>query len=74
MTCFPGSLHGGVDLAVTSEFRRHVVLEVNAFGDLLPGVLHGGRDTYAAQIAAVTGGARSFAETAAATLALEAVR
>jgi hypothetical protein len=53
--CFPGSLHAGVDLAVTPDFRRHAVLEVNAFGDLLPGVLHEGRDTYAAQIAAVVG-------------------
>ena len=55
MARFPGSLHGGVDLAVTSGFRRHAVLEVNAFGDLLPGVLFEGRDTYAAQIAAVAG-------------------
>lgn len=53
--CFPDSLHGGVDLAITADFRRHAVLEVNAFGDLLPGVLHEGRDTYAAQVAAVVG-------------------
>jgi hypothetical protein len=73
MACFPVSLHGGVDLAVTSEFRRHVVLEVNAFGDLLPGVLHGGLDTYAAQIAAVRGGIQSCVETAGAMPVMEAV-
>jgi hypothetical protein len=53
--CFPGSLHGGVDLLISSDFRRHAVLEVNAFGDLLPGVTCDGVDTYAAEIAAVTG-------------------
>jgi hypothetical protein len=52
--CFPGSLHGGVDLLVSSNFRRHAVLEVNAFGDLLPGVTCDGLDTYAAEIAALT--------------------
>ena len=60
MACFPDSLHGGVDLAITADFRHHAVLEVNAFGDLLPGVLHDGHDTYAAQVAAVVGaGARA---------------
>jgi glutathione synthase/RimK-type ligase-like ATP-grasp enzyme len=52
--CFPRSLHGGVDLLVSSDFRRHAVLEVNAFGDLLPGVMYDGVDTYSAEIAAVT--------------------
>jgi hypothetical protein len=51
MRCFPGSLHGGVDLLVTSDFRRHAILEVNAFGDLLPGVLSEGLGTYEAEIA-----------------------
>ena len=37
--CFPGSLHVGVDLMVSSDWRRHAVAEVNAFGDLLPGLL-----------------------------------
>lgn len=53
MGCFPRSLHGGVDLLVASDFRRHAVLEVNAFGDLLPGVFYDGMDTYGAEIAAV---------------------
>jgi len=52
---FPGSLHAGVDVLFTPGFRRHAVLEVNAFGDLLPGVLCEGQDTYAAEIAAMLG-------------------
>src|SRR5262249_45914802 len=47
---FPGSLHVGVDLLVAPGFRRHAVLEGNAFGDLLPGVLSEGVDTYEAEI------------------------
>jgi hypothetical protein len=49
---FSGSLYAGVDLMFTPGFRRHAVLEVNAFGDLLPGVLDRGQDTYTAEIAA----------------------
>ncbi|MFI5937675.1 STM4014 family protein [Actinoplanes sp. NPDC051494] len=49
--CFPGSLHVGVDLMFGTGWRRHAVAEVNAFGDLLPGVLAGGLDTYATQVA-----------------------
>jgi hypothetical protein len=55
MRCFPDSLHGGIDLLVSGDFRRHAVLEVNAFGDLLPGVTCDGRATYGAQIEAVIG-------------------
>src|SRR5689334_21641541 len=51
--CFPGSLHVGVDLMFSSDWTRHAVAEVNAFGDLLPGLLVDGRDTYSTQIAAV---------------------
>jgi hypothetical protein len=51
---FPGCQYVGVDLAVLPGYRRHVVLEVNAFGDLLPGVLDGaGRDTYTAELRAL---------------------
>ncbi|WUI01869.1 STM4014 family protein [Spirillospora sp. NBC_00431] len=56
--CFPGSLMVGVDLLVGQGMRRLAVCEVNAFGDLLPGLtgLSGGPaeglDTYAAQIRA----------------------
>jgi hypothetical protein len=52
MQCFPQSLYGGIDLLISPGYRRHAVLEINAFGDLLPGVTHDGDDTYAAEIAA----------------------
>jgi glutathione synthase/RimK-type ligase-like ATP-grasp enzyme len=51
--CFPGSLQVGVDLMFSPDFRRHAVAEVNAFGDLLPGLVVDGRDTYARQIEAM---------------------
>ena len=50
---FPRSLQAGIDLLIGPDFRRHAVGEVNAFGDLLPGVLHLGQDTYTTQIEAV---------------------
>jgi hypothetical protein len=43
---FPGAGYAGLDVAVTADFRRHAVLEVNAFGDLLPGASMAGEDTY----------------------------
>lgn len=51
---FPRSLYLGIDLVFTPSFRRHAVLELNAFGDLLPGVLHLGQDTYTAELTAAT--------------------
>jgi hypothetical protein len=51
--CFPASLHTGIDLLIAQDFRRHAVLEVNAFGDLLPGILSQGEDTYTAEIRAI---------------------
>jgi hypothetical protein len=50
---FPGCLHVGIDLAFTPSFRRHVVLEANAFGDLLPGALWNGQDTYDVELMAL---------------------
>ena len=48
--CFPNSLHCGLDLAIDTRGRPWV-LEVNAFGDLLPGLLDArGDDTHAAQL------------------------
>ncbi|MFF2650178.1 STM4014 family protein [Streptomyces sp. NPDC058045] len=58
--CFPGTLCVGVDILPGLRWRRFAVGEVNAFGDLLPGLtgLPGsgaeGLDTYAAQVAATT--------------------
>ncbi|MFD3993850.1 STM4014 family protein [Streptomyces sp. NPDC058583] len=55
---FPGTRCVGVDLLPSTGWRRFAVGEVNAFGDLLPGLtgLPGsgaeGLDTYAAQVAA----------------------
>ncbi|GLY26144.1 STM4014 family protein [Micromonospora sp. NBRC 101691] len=56
--CFPDTLHVGVDLMFTVGWDRHAVAEVNAFGDLLPGVLADGRDTYATQVQTLLGGWR----------------
>jgi hypothetical protein len=50
---FPHSLHLGVDLLIAPDYERHAVLEANAFGDLLPGVLSEGVDTYEAEIRTV---------------------
>ncbi|MFJ3905265.1 STM4014 family protein [Streptomyces sp. NPDC090025] len=56
---FPGTHCVGVDLLPGTGWRRFAVGEVNAFGDLLPGLsgLPGsgaeGLDTYAAQVAAL---------------------
>ncbi|MEE1794734.1 STM4014 family protein [Streptomyces sp. BE308] len=63
--CFPGTPCVGVDLLPATGWRRFAVGEVNAFGDLLPGLtgLPGsgaeGLDTYAAQVAAVLERARN---------------
>ena len=56
-TCFPGSLYAGIDLRISPEYRHHQVLEVNAFGDLLPDVLFNGKDTYETEILATLSGA-----------------
>lgn len=50
---FPRSLHVGIDLLIAPDYRRHAVLEGNAFGDLLPDVLHEGMDTYEAEIRSI---------------------
>ncbi|MGW0179549.1 STM4014 family protein [Nocardia sp. NPDC003345] len=56
--CFPRTLCVGVDLLPTAGWRRFVVGEVNAFGDLLPritgfaGTPAAGLDTYTAQLGA----------------------
>jgi hypothetical protein len=47
---FPGALHLGVDLLIRSDFHRHAIAEVNAFGDLLPGLTLDGIDTYETEL------------------------
>lgn len=57
--CFPGSLSAGVDLMIGVGWRNVAVAEVNAFGDLLPGLtgMPGGGaeglDAYDAQVRAI---------------------
>jgi hypothetical protein len=48
--CFPSSLYMGIDILLTADLRKTVVLEINAFGDLLPGLLDEGETCYEAQI------------------------
>lgn len=53
MQLFPHSLYAGIDLLIAANYQQHAVLEANAFGDLLPGLLWQGRDTYSAEIEAL---------------------
>ncbi|QEL17965.1 STM4014 family protein [Limnoglobus roseus] len=50
---FGGCHHVGIDLAFTPGFRRHAILEANAFGDFLPGLLCDGLDTHEAELVAL---------------------
>lgn len=49
---FPRSHMLGLDVLLQPRFRRPTLLEVNAFGDLLPGLLDREEDSYEAQIRA----------------------
>ena len=50
--CFPHSLYLGIDILLTSDLLRTFVLEVNAFGDLLPRLVDEGETCYEAEIRA----------------------
>ena len=50
---FPESLHLGLDVLFTPGFRSHYLLEINAFGDLLPNVVHRGVNAYEAEVEAM---------------------
>ncbi|MFN8512834.1 MAG: STM4014 family protein [Chloroflexia bacterium] len=50
MGLFPRSLYAGIDLLIASDFRRHAIAEVNAFGDLLFNVWYEGRDAFGEEI------------------------
>ncbi len=54
MACFPRSLYGGVDVLLHAHTHQPHIVEVNAFGDLLPGVLHEGRTTYDWEVDSMT--------------------
>lgn len=45
--CFPASLYAGVDILIDSRHRGFVI-EINAFGDLLPRLMHRGESAYMA--------------------------
>jgi glutathione synthase/RimK-type ligase-like ATP-grasp enzyme len=45
--CFPGSLYAGVDVLLDLK-GQPLIGEINAFGDLLPGLIDGGEDAYTA--------------------------
>jgi glutathione synthase/RimK-type ligase-like ATP-grasp enzyme len=45
--CFPNSLYAGVDILLDLKARPYIG-EINAFGDLLPGLNHRGEDPYSA--------------------------
>jgi glutathione synthase/RimK-type ligase-like ATP-grasp enzyme len=52
-SCFPRCHYLGIDLALLTGLSRHAILELNAFGDLLPGIVDPtGVDTYTAELAA----------------------
>lgn len=55
---FPRTTCIAVDALIAPNFRDHAVIELNAFGDLLPGVLHAGQDAYQATIAEMFTAAR----------------
>lgn len=52
MALFERSLYAGIDLLISPGFRRHAILEMNAFGDLLLDTYCDGRDTYEAEVLA----------------------
>ncbi len=52
---FPDSLYCGVDLLIGQDWSSCFVLEINAFGDLLPGISWRGADPCAVEIQAALG-------------------
>lgn len=50
---FPNSLYCGADLLILPDWQQHMILEITAFGDLLPGIIWNGLDTYTSEIKAI---------------------
>ncbi|VEP13182.1 conserved hypothetical protein [Hyella patelloides LEGE 07179] len=50
---FPNSLYCGIDLLVYPDLQRHSIIEINAFGDLIPGTTYQGMDTYTSEVKAM---------------------
>ena len=54
MRNFSKSLYAGLDILIPrGQDKAPVLLEANAFGDLLPGLLHNGQNTYQAELTAL---------------------
>ena len=53
MQVFPRSLYAGLDVLLPRDGKAPVLLETNAFGDLLPNLLDRQEDTYLAEVKAV---------------------
>jgi glutathione synthase/RimK-type ligase-like ATP-grasp enzyme len=51
----PNTHYAGIDLAVAAGWQNHAILEVNAFGDLLPNILAEGLDTYTTEVTSLCG-------------------
>ena len=47
-----GATYAGVDVLLTNNWQQSYILEVNAFGDLLPRLTHRGENTYEAIVSA----------------------
>lgn len=52
-TLYPGSFQIGVDILLTLGFRQQAILELNAFSNLLPGILHQEWDTYQFEVRSI---------------------
>lgn len=52
VSLMPAMHYAGVDIMLSNNYKRAYLLEVNAFGDLLPNVLLNGLDSYQAALAA----------------------
>jgi glutathione synthase/RimK-type ligase-like ATP-grasp enzyme len=48
--CFPKCLYMGVDILISANLKDIKVLEINAFGDLLPNLMDAGERVYQAEI------------------------
>lgn len=48
--CFPDCLYMGVDVLISANLKHVMVLEINAFGDLLPNLMDAAENVYQAQI------------------------
>jgi D-alanine-D-alanine ligase-like ATP-grasp enzyme len=46
----PETLYAGMDVMISNTLKKIVILEANAFGDLLPNVLINNMDTYSSTL------------------------